>query len=305
MRALIAGKVQVAELGSFPFINTVTKGANARAILSSMAQLTYQLTARKGINSWKELSANELRAIAVTVFLVAWEIYGRLLNSIFMSYPVAIVRTFVEMTVSGELLRELLRSLQAFLMGFGLPIVLGIGLGLLMGAYRRLEYTIDPFINSLYATPLVALIPLMLLWVGLGVAAKVCIVFLVAFFPITVATYGGVKNLSGSLVEIGRAYGATERQAFKMIILPGAVLFIVTGIRLAVGRAVVGVIVAEFFTAINGLGGLIINYANNFETARMFVPVIVLALMGVTLTEFVKYFERKVAPWKESERAMQ
>ena len=249
------------------------------------------------------LSANAIRFISVSVFLFIWELYGRQMNPILMSYPTAIMVAAIDMLASGELIRELFRSLQAFLLGFGASIVLGVLVGLLMGAYRRFEYAVDPFINALYATPNVALIPLLILWVGLGFTAKVSIVFLVAFFPIAVTTYGGVKNLSGSFVEIGRAYGASEWHIFQKIILPGAIPFIVTGIRLAVGRGIVGMVVAEFFTAINGLGGLIIMYSNRFETDKLFVPIIVLALMGVFLTESVKYFERKVAPWKESERA--
>ncbi|MSP89657.1 MAG: ABC transporter permease [Alphaproteobacteria bacterium] len=181
-------------------------------------------------------------------------------------------------------------------------MVLGILVGVLMGAYRRFECIVDPFINALYSTPNVALIPLLVLWLGLGLAAKIAIVFLVAFFPVVISTYSGVKNISGSLVEIGRAFGLNELQVFRKIILPGSIPFIATGVRLAVGRAVVGMVVGEFFTAISGLGGMIIKYSNNFATDRMFVPIIVLAVFGVLLTEAVKIFERKVAPWKETER---
>lgn len=251
------------------------------------------------------LSPNATRLLSVSVFLLVWELYGRQMNPILMSHPTAIALAFIDMLASGELLKELLNSMRAFLAGFAASIVLGVLVGMLMGAYRRFEYAVDPFVNALYATPNVALIPLLILWVGLGLTAKICIVFLVAFFPIAVATYSGVKNISGSLVEIGRVYGASEWQLFQKIILPGSIPFIVTGVRLAVGRGVVGIVVAEFFTAISGLGGLIILYSNRFETDRMFVPIIVLALMGVLLTETVKIFERKVAPWKETERAEQ
>ena len=193
------------------------------------------------------ISPNAIRLISVTTFLCVWEFLGRETNPILMSYPTAIGRAFYDMIVSGELLRELFRSSQAFLLGFSAAIVLGVMIGMLMGAYRRFEYAIDPFINALYATPNVALIPLLILWVGLGFFAKASIVFLVAFFPIAVTTYGGVKNISGSLVEIGQAYGASEKQILMKVILPGAIPFIVTGIRLAIGRGIVGIVVAEFF----------------------------------------------------------
>lgn len=247
-------------------------------------------------------SPNTIRIASVLAFLAVWEVFGRRVDPVLMSYPSAIMVAFVKLVASGELVRELLRSMQAFVAGFGLSIVLGIVLGVLMGAYRRVEYALDPFINALYSTPNVALIPLVMLWLGLGLETKIAVVFLIAFFPIVVSTFSGVKNVSGSLVEIGRAFGFGEAQILWKIILPGSVPFIATGVRLAVGRAVVGMVVAEFFTAINGLGGMIIKYSNNFDTARMFVPIIVLALFGVGLTELVKVFERRVAPWKETER---
>jgi NitT/TauT family transport system permease protein len=247
-------------------------------------------------------SPNTIRIVSVVAFLAVWEISGRRVDPVLMSYPSAIAVAFVKLAASGELLRELLRSMQAFVAGFGLSIVFGIVLGVLMGAYRRVEYALDPFINALYSTPNVALIPLVMLWLGLGLQTKIAVVFLIAFFPIVVSTFSGVKNVSGSLVEIGRAFGFGEAQILWKIILPGSIPFIATGVRLAVGRAVVGMVVAEFFTAISGLGGMIIKYSNNFETAAMFVPIIVLALFGVGLTELVKVFERRVAPWKETER---
>jgi NitT/TauT family transport system permease protein len=250
----------------------------------------------------REISPNAIRAISIVGFLFLWEIFGRRVDPILMSYPSAIAAAFVELLQSGELVIESGRSMRAFLAGFGLAIVFGVLIGIVMGTDRRIEYAVDPFINALYSTPNVALIPLIILWLGLGLTAKIAIVFLVAFFPIVVSTFAGVKNVSGSLVEIGQAFGFNGVQILRKIILPGSLPFIATGIRLAVGRAVVGMVVAEFFTAISGLGGMIIKYSNKFETDRMFVPIIVLAVFGVLLTEMVKVVERRLAPWKETER---
>jgi NitT/TauT family transport system permease protein len=250
----------------------------------------------------RELSPFAIRALSIGSFLIFWEIFGRRVDPILMSYPSAIVVAFWEMLQSGELATESGRSIRAFLAGFGLAIIFGVLIGIAMGVNRRFEYAVDPFINALYSTPNVALIPLIILWLGLGLTAKIAIVFLIAFFPIVVSTFAGVKNVSGALVEIGRAFGLNGVQILRKIILPGSVPFIATGIRLAVGRAVVGMVVAEFFTAISGLGGMIIKYSNKFETDRMFVPIIVLAIFGVVLTEFVKVLERYLAPWKETER---
>ena len=141
-----------------------------------------------------------------------------------------------------------------------------------------------------------------ILWAGLEFVGKVTILVSVAIFPITVNTYSGIRDVRGSMLEIGRAYGATEWQIFWKIILPAAVPFIMAGIRLAVGLAIIGIIVAEFFTAISGLGGMIVEYANVFATAKLFVPIIVIAIVGVVLTELVMWLERRMSRWRQLER---
>jgi ABC-type nitrate/sulfonate/bicarbonate transport system permease component len=142
-----------------------------------------------------------------------------------------------------------------------------------------------------------------ILWFGLGLLSKIVIVFLAAFFPIIVNTYSGVRNVSRGQVEVALAEGANEAQIFAKIVIPASLPFITTGIRLAVGRAVVGMVVAEMFTAVTGLGGAIVAYGNAFATDKLFVVIIVLALLGVTLTELIRVLERRLAPWKETERA--
>jgi ABC-type nitrate/sulfonate/bicarbonate transport system permease component len=183
-----------------------------------------------------------------------------------------------------------------------LTVIVGILLGIVMAQWRMLEYVLDPFINALYAIPRIALVPLIILWAGLEFAGKVTILVSVAIFPITVNTYAGVRDVRGSMLEIGRAYGATEWQIFWKIVLPAAVPFIMAGVRLAVGLAIIGIIVAEFFTAISGLGGMIVEYANVFATAKLFVPIIVIALIGVILTELVMWLERRMSRWRRLER---
>jgi ABC-type nitrate/sulfonate/bicarbonate transport system permease component len=246
---------------------------------------------------------NAVRALSVVLTLGLWEWYGRGVDPIFMSYPTAILAAVPQMIAKGELQRALLLTLQGLSVGFVLAIIFGIVIGLLMGRYRLFDYMLDVQISALYSTPNVALIPLLILWFGLGMTSKIAIVFLAAFFPIIVNTYGGVRNVSRGLVEIAEAEGASEAQIFGKIILPASLPFIMTGIRLAVGRAVVGMVVAEMFTAITGLGGAIVYYSNAFATDKLFVVIILLALLGVALTEGVKFLEVRLAPWKETERA--
>ena len=244
-----------------------------------------------------------LRAASLALTFGIWEWYGRGVDPIFFSYPTAIAASFPAMIRSGELQQALLPTLQGLAVGFSLSIAIGVLIGLLMGRYRLFDYLVDLQISALYSTPNVALIPLLILWFGLGMTSKIVIVFLAAVFPIIVNTYGGVRNVSRSLVEIAQAEGAGERQIFGKIIVPASLPFIMAGIRLAVGRAVVGMVVAEMFTAMSGLGGAIVYYGNAFATDKLFVVIILLALLGVGLTGAVKFLEVKMAPWKQTERA--
>ena len=246
---------------------------------------------------------NLIRAGSILIFLVAWEVYGRRTDPILLTYPIAVAQAAVELIRSGELLRQVLVSLAALAAGFGASLVLGVGLGLLMGRSRVAEAALDPHINALYATPQVALTPLLMMWFGLGFGVKLVMIFLFAFFPILINTAGGVKNVSASMVEVGRAYLASDRQILFKVLVPAALPFIAAGIRLAVGRAVVGMIIAELFTAITGLGAMLTLYGNLFETAKMFVVIVVLGLLGIGLIQAVQALERRLARWKETERA--
>ena len=247
---------------------------------------------------------NLIRAASILFFLVVWEICGRETDPILFTYPTAVVEAFFKLLASGELLRQAAVSLGALAAGFGLSLVLGVGLGLAMGRSRLAEAIFEPHVNALYATPQVALTPLFMMWFGLGFAVKVAVVFLFAFFPILINTASGAKNVSASIVEVGRAYQASRRQIMFKIVFPAALPFIMAGVRITVGRGLVGMIVAELFTAITGLGAMLSLYGNIFETAKMFVVIIVLAGLGIGLIHATQMLERKMARWKESERAV-
>ncbi len=247
---------------------------------------------------------NLIRAASVLTFLVIWEFYGRRTDPLLFTYPTAIAEAFWQLLRSGELIRQLLVSLDALGAGFGLSLVLGVSLGLAIGRSRLAEALFEPHINALYATPQVALTPLLMMWLGLGFTVKVSVVFLFAFFPVLINTASGAANVSASMIEVGQAYLASRRQIMFKVVLPAALPFIMAGVRIAVGRAVVGMIIAELFTAITGLGAMLSLYGNIFETAKMFVVIIVLAVLGVTLIHTAQMLERKMARWKETERAL-
>ena len=245
-----------------------------------------------------------VRGVSVGLLILLWEIFGRDVNPLFLSYPSAIARATIQLLTAGEFQRQALGSLQVYAIGLSAALVLGIALGLLMGRYRLAEYILDPYVYALDATPRVALIPLLLLWFGLGPMSKIAIVFLSGLFPVLMNTFSGVRTVSASLVEVGRAYGAGERKIFTKIILPASLPFIMAGVRLAVGRALIGIITAEMFAAVTGLGALLIRYSSALATDKFFVPVIFLAVLGVILSRAVEIWEKRLAPWKETERAL-
>lgn len=243
-----------------------------------------------------------VRLVSIVLVIGAWEFFGRQVNPLFMSYPVAILKAGSVMISSGELLEALQSSLMTLLVGFVLASVIGILIGLAIGRYKYVDASTDWIVNALYATPLVALIPLVILWFGLGDAAKLFIVTILAVFPILINTAAGVRNVPASLIDVGKAFAANERQTFMKIILPAVVPYVMTGLRLGIGRSIIGMVVSEFFTAITGLGALIVKYGNQYDTASMFVPILVLMLLGVLLTSLVRRVEDLFAPWRVNDQ---
>lgn len=235
---------------------------------------------------------------AVVGVLVLWQLFGRGINPMFGSYPSAIAAAGLDMARSGKLGAALGESIQPFLLGYLLAIVIGVPLGLVLGRFRIMEAALGIFVTGGYAMPLVALVPLLILWLGLGFAVKVAIIFLMSVFPIAINTWLGVKVVPKTLIEVGRAFVASDLVILRRIVLPATLPYIMAGLRLAVGRAVVGMVIAEFFTAISGLGGIIINAANNFDTAAMFVPIIIVMVLATGLNALVGAIERWVAPWQ-------
>jgi len=239
-----------------------------------------------------------IRAASMAAVLVAWEVVGRHTSPLFLSYPTAVITAGAAMAASGELIGALRSSLQTLLAGYTIATVLGVVMGLLIGRYRVVDAATDWLVNALYATPLVAIIPLVILWLGLGDAAKLFVVTILAVFPVLINTAAGVRHVPRALIDVGTAFAANERQVFLKIILPSAVPYMMTGLRLGIGRAIIGMVVAEFFTAITGLGALIVKYGNRYDTASMFVPILVLMLLGILLTALVRRAEDHFAPWR-------
>jgi NitT/TauT family transport system permease protein len=243
-----------------------------------------------------------VRIGSISLLLLAWEIGGLFTPRIFLAPFHDTVLAFIRLGRDGTLLAATLSSLSVLLAGLALSVVLGVFLGLVMGRYRQVDWVLSPYVNGLYATPTVALLPVLSLWLGLYFAPKVAIVVLLAIFPIIKNTHAGVVTVGPELLEPAMSMGASELQIARQVIAPAIIPYIMAGLRLSVGRGIVGLVVGEFFTAQTGLGGVLVRYASSFQTAEMFVPIIVMVALGYGLTTLVMLLQRRLAPWKETER---
>jgi sulfonate transport system permease protein len=241
-----------------------------------------------------------IRLISLALFLALWQTAAMNVDPVLFTSPLKVTVAAVDMVGSGELWAALWPSLVVLLMGLTLAIVFGTLMGLALARFRVLDVGLTVYITFLYSIPSVALVPLIVLWAGYETTAKVIILFLFAFFPMVINTYQGVKAVDPKLLEVGRAFRCSERQLWSNIVLPGALPFIVTGIRLAVGRGMIGMVLADLYTAISGIGYLIVRTASTFQVDKMFVPIVTLGLLGVTLTALLRFVEMRVAPWTKA-----
>lgn len=240
-----------------------------------------------------------LRLASVAVIGVAWQVYGSQ-NPLLLSDPAAVAGAFADMVSDGTLGQGLTASLEVLGIGFGSGAVAGVLIGLVAGRSEVAAAVLEVPVNALYAVPAVALIPVIVLWFGFAVTTKAIVVLLFVVFPVLINTMRGVREVDPDLVEVARSFSSSERRMWIDLILPSALPYIVTGLRLAVGRALIGVIVAEYYTSLSGLGNLIATNASNFQTARMFVPVVVIAALGVILTALLELAERRLAQWRKA-----
>ncbi|HWP58393.1 MAG TPA: ABC transporter permease [Candidatus Acidoferrales bacterium] len=238
---------------------------------------------------------------AILVFLAAWELTGRvwqLVNPMFMSSPSLIFDAAVQLFRSGEIWNDLRVSGIEFFWGYLLSVAVGIPFGIAVGWYKRLSYIFDPFINALYSTPRVALLPLVIIWLGIGILSKVGIIFLGAVFPIVINARDGVKTTPYNLLNAARSFGASEWQLFKSVVLPSTVPFLISGLRLGVGRALIGVMVGELYAATAGIGFMITVAGATFQTDKVFVGVLIFAVAGMISMELLGRLEKRFDKWR-------
>jgi ABC-type nitrate/sulfonate/bicarbonate transport system permease component len=258
-----------------------------------------------------------LGGVMVLLFLIAWEGLARgwwaevlepmlgasaerlRLKPIFISSPTLVAHAAFRMAfVTGELWRDLAASSIGYGLGLASAIAVGIPLGLAAGWYRRFSYAVEPFLSAFNATPQVAFLPLIVVWVGTGLAARVLIIFLLAVLPIAINAHAAVRTTDPRLVKVATSFGADDWHLFRTIILPGALPFLLAGLRLAVGRGMIGVVVGEIYGSASGIGAMISQAGSRFQTDKVFVGVLTIVAAGVLLVELVQRLERGLDAWR-------
>jgi NitT/TauT family transport system permease protein len=237
---------------------------------------------------------------AVVAFVVVWQLvaFKRLMPELFLPGPSDIAAAFATYIQKGQIWNDIWVSGQELVLGFVLAIIVGLPLGMAMGWYRRFSMALDPFVTFFYAIPRVSLTPLFIIWFGIGINSKLAVVFLGAVFAIIINAAVGVRNLDPALIKAARSFGANDLQVFRTIVLPGSVPYILAGFRLGLGHALTGVVVAELIAAQAGVGLMMATAGATFQTARVFVGLVIIATTGVLITYAFAQIEKRFQSWK-------
>lgn len=239
-------------------------------------------------------------ATSIVVGLLLWEFAGRFIvkNALFLTTPSQIVVEFWRLTVTGQLQQHVRVSAIEFGLGISIAIVFGIAIGCAMATNKYAKRSLGPWVSALYATPTIAISPLIILWAGIDVWSKVIVVVINSVFPMIINTEAGLRSTDSQLIEAARCFGASRIQVFWKVMMPSATPFLLAGIKLAVGRGLVAVVVAELFGSRAGLGFLLSQASDAFNMPLLFVTVTILAITGMALTWLVGSLERSLLPWR-------
>ncbi len=234
----------------------------------------------------------------IGVVLIAWQLIGERTNKIILPPLSSVLKADYTLFASGMIWPHLEITTIEFLIGLAIAIAIGIPVGLLMGWTRKVNFALDPLLSMTYSIPFIAVIPLIILWFGIGITSKIVTVVFIAIFPIILNTMTGVKRADESLLKVGKSFGASKWNLFSTVVVPGAFPYILSGLRLALGRALVGAIAAELVASTAGLGWLIARYGGTFQTDKMLAVILVVALIGVVSTEVLKKAESHFDAWR-------
>jgi NitT/TauT family transport system permease protein len=241
-------------------------------------------------------------AAAVIVFVAVWQIvaFRRLMPELFLPGPADIAVAMAAYVAKGQIWADLWASGQELFLGFMLAIVIGLPMGMAMGWYRRFSFALDPFVTFFNAIPRVSLTPLFIIWFGIGINSKIAVVFLGALFAIIINAAVGVRNLDPALIKAARSFGANDLQLFRTVVLPGCVPYILAGFRLGLAHALTGVVVAELVAAQVGIGLMMATAGATFQTSKVFVGLVIIAVTGVLITNVFSRIEQRFQSWKPS-----
>lgn len=266
------------------------------AIAVERRELSRGVLLRRSLLSKERLT----QVVILTVVLAVWQYAGSQLGDFFLAPPTSVVAAFGEVVSTGQLWEALSSTLVGILAGFGIAAVLGVTIGVLMGTSRAVAAGLNPLVSAGYVIPEAAIVPLLIIWFGLGMEPRIIAVVLFAVFEITVSTYAGVKNIDPILPEVARSFGARSTQIFRKVIFMAALPYIFAGLRMGAARAVKGMVVAELLFAATGVGGAIKEAANAYQTDKVMVFVIVITVLGVFFAGLVQFIERKsMRSWHE------
>ena len=258
-----------------------------------------RLNAERTLTLQRSIHRNAPVVLSVLAGMAAWEIAGRFTSKAFMVPLSETLLRLWQLVTRGEFIRQLADSSELFLTGFVIALAVGAPLGLLLARVRTLRVGIEPYIMILYATPMVALIPFILSIMGFGFAPKVLVVFLFTVFPVLYNTVEGARSIKPEMIEVAKSFRSSEWALWREVMLPYTLPYMMTGVRQAIGRALVGMIAAEFFLSATGLGKLIMEASQDFDTAGVFASILVIGLIGVGLTRLGLKIEQHFARWRQ------
>lgn len=251
----------------------------------------------RSLATWQRMVIGTVAVVAVLAF---WQLAAdrHWVNPLVSSSPSGVVRAGSQLTRSGTLGQAVAQTAVLFAVGFGISLVTGLALGLILGWYKYVEAALDPFVSILYASPRIAIIPLITVWAGIGFTAQVVIVWLTAVFPIIINVAAGVSAVDRDYLRVARSFLATNRDVLFAVAIPGALPSVIAGIRQGLAQGLIGVVVAEYFVGDNGIGGLIFNAGQTLQTGNAFVGVIIFAAAALVLTATLRAIERRFSGWR-------
>lgn len=239
--------------------------------------------------------------ISIAVGLVLWEVLARVLleNELLIPPPSSVLRSFWSLLLSGQLKKHFVATLLEFAYGFSTACIVGVVLGYFMGMYKWFDQIMDPWIAALYSIPIITIVPLIIIWFGIGMMSKVIVIFKITAVAIILNTAAGIKALDPVWLELAKSLRLSSWETTYKIRFPGALPFIITGMRLGVGRALLGVVVAELMASNAGLGYLLRDASETWDSPKLFVTVLLLAMIGLVSFNLIKKLERRMAPWRQ------